>query len=258
MNPDRNGHQRIPSGITELDRILGGGFPKGVFCCVQGDIGTGTTTFCAQIVWSRLISGGLAAYVCLDETPERIIEHFKGFGYDVLTYIEKNRFLIQDGHLFINSLASSSQSQNGVAERRALLNKFVEEYSTKTCNARKQNASNTLPAVSVIDSFSSIAPYIDLKSVYVLAHMVANSARRHGNLLLAVAHTGAIEANVLCACNSAADGIIKLEGNLARGVLKRLMRIEKMAFTSTPDRELEYMITSGQGMQITPLPSAST
>jgi KaiC/GvpD/RAD55 family RecA-like ATPase len=249
--------ERIPSGMVELDRLLGGGFPKGFLCCVQGDIGTGTTTFCAQVVWSRLISGGLAAYVCFDETPERIIEHFRGFGYDVQPYLEKNRFLIQDGHPFLSSLASSAQGQNGASERRTLLNNFLEGYSKRACVARKQNSSNTLPAVSVVDSFSSIAPYVDLKSVYVLAHMMANSARRHGNLMLAVAHTGSMEANVLNACSSAADGIIKLETNLARGVLKRLMRIEKIAFTSTPDKELEYMIIGGQGMQIANLPSAN-
>ncbi|WXG44537.1 MAG: RAD55 family ATPase [Promethearchaeati archaeon SRVP18_Atabeyarchaeia-1] len=244
--------ERIRSGIVELDRILGGGLPRGTFCCVQGDIGTGTTTFCTQFVWSRLVSGGLATYVCFDETAERIIEHFKGFGYDAKPYMETKHFIIQEGHPFLNSLASAGPGQTGVMERRALLKKFLEEYNRKTIEAYRQNASTKLPAVSVVDSFSSMAPYIELKSIYVLAQMIANSARRHGNLMLAVAHTGSIEANVLCACNAAADGIIKLETNLARGVLKRLMRIEKMAFTRTPERELEYVITSEQGLQIVP------
>ena len=256
----RNGiiSERIPSGITELDKILGGGFPAGSFCCVQGDIGAGTTTFCSQVVWSRLDSGGLAAYLCLDETPEKIIEQFKSFGHDIQPYIQQNHFIIHDGHPFLNSLASVSQGQNGESERRAILNNFVDEYAKRTCSARKQNASNTLPVVSVMDSFSSIAPYVDLRSVYVLAHMIANSARRHGNLMLAVARTGSMESNILGACNSAADGMIKLETNFARGVLRRFMRIEKMAFTTTPEEELEYVITSGQGMQIASLPRSST
>jgi KaiC/GvpD/RAD55 family RecA-like ATPase len=59
-----------------------------------------------------------------------------------------------------------------------------------------------------------------------------------------------MEANILSACNCVADGMIRLETNIARGVLKRVMRIEKMAFTSTPDVELEYVITSSRGMQI--------
>jgi KaiC/GvpD/RAD55 family RecA-like ATPase len=35
------------------------------------------------------------------------------------------------------------------------------------------------------------------------------------------------------------------------------MRIEKMAFTSTPEKELEYVITAGQGMQIANPPGSS-
>lgn len=246
-NKSRNGS--ISSGVVELDRILGGGFPKGTFVCIEGDIGTGTSTFCIHTVWSRLTSGGLAAYICLDELPDTVIRHFRSFGYDIEKYIKMNRFLLYDGFPFITSLAASN-GQNGAAGRKNLLGRFLEEYKNAVCAAQKKNPEITLPGITVVDSFSSLAPYIDLKAAYILAHMIANSARNNKNLFIVVVHPGAIEANVVCACNATADGIIKLEQYFRRGTLKRIMRIEKMAFTPTPTEMLEFKITSKNGVEI--------
>jgi KaiC/GvpD/RAD55 family RecA-like ATPase len=160
------------------------------------------------------------------------------------------RFLLYDGLPFVNSLAASSQGQNGVTERKNLLGKFLEDYKKTICAARKRNSQITLAGLTVVDSFSSLAPYIDLKAAYVLTHMVANSARKNKNLFLVVVHPGAIEANIVCACNATADGIIRLEQHLIRGTLKRVMRIEKMAFTPTPTELLEFKITTKNGFQI--------
>jgi KaiC/GvpD/RAD55 family RecA-like ATPase len=239
----------ISSGVIELDRILGGGFPKGTFVCIEGDIGTGTSTFCIHTVWSRLTSGGLASYICLDELPDTVIQHFRSFGYDIEKYIKMNRFLLYDGYPLLTSLAASN-GQNGAAGRKDLLGKFLEEYKKTVCAAQKKNPEITLPGITVVDSFSSLAPYIDLKSAYILAHMIANSARNNKNLFFVVVHTGAIEANIVCACNATADGIIKLEQHFRRGTLKRIMRIEKMAFRPTPAELLEFRITSKTGVEI--------
>jgi KaiC/GvpD/RAD55 family RecA-like ATPase len=244
-------YDHIPTGVVELDRVLGGGYPIGAFICVQGDIGTGTSTFCLQTVWNRLTSGGLATYICVDELPDTVVKHFRSFGYDIDHYVDAGRFLLYDGLPLINSLAASSQGQNGVTERKNLLRNFLEDYKSAACAAKKRNSPITLPSVSVVDSFSSLAPYIDLKTAYVLTHLLADSARVNKNLFLMIVHTGAIEANVVCACNAVADGIIRLAQLLKRGTLKRVIRIEKLAFTPTPSELLEFKITTRNGLQIT-------
>jgi KaiC/GvpD/RAD55 family RecA-like ATPase len=242
--------ERIPSGIKELDRILGGGFPRGTFNCVEGDIGAGTSTFCIQAVWSRLSLGGLASFMCLDEPAETVAEHFESFGWNVKPYIEEKRLLLFDGHQLLNSLASASEGQNGQMKRKAILAEFLGDHRKIVMDAIDKYPNTNVPFVTAVDSFSSIAPYVDLKSAYVLAHLVANSVRKARSLFIAVVHTGALEANMLCACNTVADGIIGLEYGLARSTLKRVMRIEKMAFTPTPNKPLEYVITTKSGIEI--------
>lgn len=242
--------ERIPSGITQLDRILGGGFPRGTFNCIEGDIGTGTSTFCIQAVWSRLNLGGLASFMCFDEPPETVIEHFRSFGWDVEPYIEGKSLLLYDGQVLLNSLASVTEGQNGVVERKALLGKFLDDYRKQTCAILRAHPRITGPAVTAVDSFSSMALYVDLKSAYVLAHMIANSVRKNNNLFLAVVHTGAVEANIVCACNAVADGILRLDYILARTTLRRVMRVEKMAFIPVPNRPIGYVITARNGIEL--------
>jgi KaiC/GvpD/RAD55 family RecA-like ATPase len=135
-------------------------------------------------------------------------------------------------------------------ERKNLLEQFLDEYKSLLCAALKKNSQITLPSLTVVDSFSSLAPYIDLKSAYVLTHLLANSVRKNKNLFLVVVHPGAIEANIVCACNANADGIIRFEQHFARGTLKRVMRIEKIAFTQAPNELLEFKITTKNGLQI--------
>jgi KaiC/GvpD/RAD55 family RecA-like ATPase len=131
-----------------------------------------------------------------------------------------------------------------------LLGRFLNDYGKEVCGILRNQPRIASPAVSAVDSFSSLAPYVDLKSAYVLAHMIAKSVRKNNNLFLAVVHAGAIEANVVCACNAVADGILKLEYRMARTTLRRVMRVEKMAFTPMPNRELEFIITSKTGIEL--------
>jgi len=242
--------ERIPSGITLLDRTLAGGLPRGTFICIDGDIGTGTSTFCIQTVWSRLTRGGMAAYVCLDDPPERVIEHFRSYGLNVDAYIEKNQLLVFDANSLMNSLASAAKGQDQAAEQDNLFKELAARFDSKSSTQLSDHRNLGFPRVSVIDSISAAAPYTNLKSTYVLAHLIADQAKRSMNIAVAVTHTGALEANVFSACSSVADGIIRMEYSLSRGELKRLMRIEKMAFTPIPARPLEYKITSKNGIEI--------
>ncbi|WXG47104.1 MAG: RAD55 family ATPase [Candidatus Atabeyarchaeum deiterrae] len=241
--------ERIPSGILGLDAALDGGFPEGTMISLGGDIGTGTSTFCLQVVWSWLTTGGAAAYFCVDDPPETVVNHFKSYGWNVERYIEKKQLTVFDTNTVTSHLSSKPEGQNGVAERRALLGKYLGDVREQL-HSLGTNNNTALPTLGVIDSLSSVAPYIDLRSAYVFAHMIAEYIRKSEDLLIAVVHTGAFEANIVCACNSVADGIIRLESALTKGEVKRQLRIEKMAFTQIPPKTLEYKITSKNGIKI--------
>jgi circadian clock protein KaiC len=48
-------HHIVPSGIDGLDRLVGGGFPKGSLIVIAGKPGTGKTILSAQFLYHGCI-----------------------------------------------------------------------------------------------------------------------------------------------------------------------------------------------------------
>jgi KaiC/GvpD/RAD55 family RecA-like ATPase len=245
---------RVSTGIRKLDAILGGGFPRGMFICVEGDVGVGTSTFCAQFAWSRLLAGGKVAYFCVDETPDTVTEHFRSFGWDLTPYIEKRSIILSDAYnLFRAGRTAALKGAKQADVIRKMISQFMKEENAKM----NTGLAGKLPLVGVIDSFTTMAPYLDLKTAYVLAHIIADNARTEDEIYLSVVRSSTVEANLLYACLGTADGIVKLENTWTKGKqgpsserrLVRKMRIEKMAFTPIPPSALEYEISS-KGMKL--------
>ncbi len=103
---------RVPSGVSGLDTILGGGFLRGGFYIVQGSPGTGKTTLANQICFHHVASGGQALYVTLlAEYHARMMQHLGGMSFfdasklpDQLRYIGGFGTLRQEGHRGLRDL----------------------------------------------------------------------------------------------------------------------------------------------------------
>ncbi len=63
---------RIPSGIAEVDRVLGGGIVPGSVMLLGGDPGIGKSTLIMQIAASIAARGGSALYASSEESPQQI------------------------------------------------------------------------------------------------------------------------------------------------------------------------------------------
>jgi KaiC/GvpD/RAD55 family RecA-like ATPase len=241
--PAREG--RFSTGVPELDVKLQGGFPRGAFICLKGDVGTGTSTFCTQFAWSRLRANGRVAYYCADEPPDNVNRRFKSFGWNLEPYLENNRISLVDAFTFLTrELSHAGKQPNDVdAKKRALTAFMIKDRESV------RNVFGKTPVSVIVDSFTALAPYIDLKSSYVLARMTANSTRQRDETYLAVVRSGVVEANLFYACMGSADALIDMKNTWMQRNLVRKMRIDKMAFTSTPRQPLEYQIT-GEGIKL--------
>lgn len=237
--------RRISTSVPELDLRLQGGFPKGAFICLKGDVGAGTSTFCTQFAWSRLQADDRVAYFCADEPPDTVNRRFKSFGWNLEPYLESNRISLVDAFSFITKdLRLADKESNDVNTRRRVLAAFMKQEREDV-----RNIFGRTPLVVIVDSFTALAPYLDLKSSYVLARMSADSARRRDEIHLAVVRSGVVEANLFYACLGTADALIDMKNIWVQRNLVRRMRIDKMAFTSTPRQPLEYQIT-GEGIKL--------
>ncbi len=65
-------HERMPSGIQELDRVLGGGIVPGSFVLVGGDPGIGKSTILLQVSAHLTATGRRVLYISGEESLEQI------------------------------------------------------------------------------------------------------------------------------------------------------------------------------------------
>ena len=82
----------IPTGIKNLDEVIGGGFLKGSMILVAGNPGSGKTTFAAQFIYEGLRRGESCLYVSFLEDEAEFGRHFSCLGMDFKMYSEKGLF----------------------------------------------------------------------------------------------------------------------------------------------------------------------
>lgn len=63
---------RIPTGIGEFDRVLGGGVVPGSVMLLGGDPGIGKSTLLMQVAASVAATGGSALYASSEESPQQV------------------------------------------------------------------------------------------------------------------------------------------------------------------------------------------
>lgn len=69
--------ERVPFGIAGLDRMLGGGVPRGRSSFVLGPTGTGKTTLALQFVLEGVRRGERCMYVTFEENPSQLAPHVR-------------------------------------------------------------------------------------------------------------------------------------------------------------------------------------
>jgi len=89
--------ERIKSGVTGLDQLIGGGFPRGSVILFSGGPGSGKTTLGLQI----LVNGAErfnenCVYATLTETPEDIRKDAASFGWNLEKLEKDGKFRLVD------------------------------------------------------------------------------------------------------------------------------------------------------------------
>ncbi len=84
--------ERIKTGITGLDSLIGGGIPQGFNVLITGGPGAGKTIFGLQYLYNGAKNGENGLYVTLDNTKQELLKQAGLFGWDIAA-LEKDRKL---------------------------------------------------------------------------------------------------------------------------------------------------------------------
>ncbi len=88
--------QKIPTGIRELDELIGGGFINNKVYLISGEPGTGKTVFGLQHLFYGLITGENGIYVSTEEKPDHRITDARSLGWDFSKYVHEHKLALLD------------------------------------------------------------------------------------------------------------------------------------------------------------------
>ncbi|HVS00760.1 MAG TPA: ATPase domain-containing protein [Thermoanaerobaculia bacterium] len=87
--------QTVPSGLPELDKLLGGGLDRGTSTMLLGPSGVGKTVIVTQYVKTAADRGETVAVYLFDESPDTWRIRAEGLGLDVGGHLESGRISLR-------------------------------------------------------------------------------------------------------------------------------------------------------------------
>jgi circadian clock protein KaiC len=85
----------LPSGVTELDRLLGGGIEAGTSTLIVGAAGTGKSTLAAQFAAAAGSRGEHAAMFIFDESPETLLSRCRQLNVPLPQCVEQGTITLK-------------------------------------------------------------------------------------------------------------------------------------------------------------------
>lgn len=97
MKKGKNNKERkfISTGIPGFDNLFRNGIPKGSSVLVAGGAGSGKTNFCLQILAHHASLEKKCYYMSFKESPERLIQYMKNFGWNPKRFIDSGNLKIK-------------------------------------------------------------------------------------------------------------------------------------------------------------------
>lgn len=92
--PKEERSRRISIGVSDLDKMLGGGVFQGDSILIAGPSGTGKTAIATQFIAEGLRSGDSAIMAIFEENLQRYVFRAKGFGIEFKPSIEEGKLKI--------------------------------------------------------------------------------------------------------------------------------------------------------------------
>jgi KaiC/GvpD/RAD55 family RecA-like ATPase len=218
-------HHIVPSGIDGLDRLVGGGFPKGSLIVIAGKPGTGKTILSAQFLYHGCIDyNECGAYVSFAEDKEQFYKNMMSFGFDFERLEKEGKFF------FFDMITVKEKGISTILE--SIISKFTELGVKRL----------------VIDSFSAMAQaYKKPHDMRIVLHTILGKIVRSmgcTTFLIVEIPYGKSEMG-LNVEEFVADGIIILKRSIIENKPLRILEILKMRGSPTPETRALFTLKDG-------------
>ena len=216
---------KLPSGLAELDTLLGGGIERGTSTLIVGAAGTGKSSLAAQFVSAAAARGQSATLFIFDESINTLLSRCAGLGIDLRAHLDSGRVVVHQV-----DPANLSPGEFAHAIRRA-----VERDSA---------------SVVVIDSLNG---YLNAmpgeKFLIIQLHEILTYLGNAGVATLVIgAHQGLIGAQMITPVDASylADAVILMRYFEARGEVRQAISVIKKRGGAHERTIREFQMANGR------------
>ncbi|HEY1171474.1 MAG TPA: circadian clock protein KaiC [Verrucomicrobiae bacterium] len=161
-------NERIPSGVPELDQMLGGkGFYRGSSILLSGTAGTGKTSMSAHLAEATCKRGERCMYFSFEESPSQIMRNMKSINVDLRKYVDNGQLKFH----------STRPTVHGLEMHLVMMHKMIEEF--KPTVVILDPVSNMQSAGTLDDSTNMLIRLVDfLRKKKITGFMVTLTSGR--------------------------------------------------------------------------------
>ena len=124
-------HERVLTGVEELDEMLGGGFFRGSSVMISGSAGTGKTSMAAIVADAACARGERVLFLSFEESPSQLTRNMASIGVDLQRWID-------EGLMKVHSVRPTAY---GFEEHLAQLHRLLDDFE---------------PSLAVLDAMASL------------------------------------------------------------------------------------------------------
>ena len=218
--------QRLSSGHSAFDRVLGGGYLRGSCILISGATGVGKTSIASSFVFSACEISQKALYISFEESPDSLVEGMISVGIDL-------RAAIQKGSLRILSVMPESRG--------------IEEHLFKIMTAIQ----NFQPEHIVVDAISACERIAGESAAFDYIVRLIHFCKKKGITIMLI--NQAINTNQYeisgVGISSIIDTVIVLNYKLVENATIRILQVLKSRGSKHSNR-LHKLSLTGNGIQL--------
>lgn len=198
-----------PTGIEELDKILGGGVPRPSTIGLVGPLGSGKSTLARQIAANALKMGCAVTYYSIDQSGDETRKALEDMGVDVKNYEEQSSLCFIDifrrGVDRMKNSYTKFESGSSVLASGLQFSDLIEMGRDFTLKNMKRRH------LGLMDSITPLFLTSDSKEVFHYCQVLKYATRFVNAIGIAVHHTGVLEEKTENALFGFADGVIEMK-----------------------------------------------